>query len=144
MLVGSKEFDKSALLEGLPTRSPAGILKCTSAIRYQDGPMIFCPVGRRVMLASGVPDWRARVINCRELVQSSPTPTAVEGLRHAVQVAVRGARHGTCHQAQMEVIAAGWGNKLVTCGKSSVAVVVSVCSPRHLWCVRWTRTRGWS
>ena len=41
--------------------------------------MIFCRVGRRVMLTSGVPDWWARVINCPELVQSSPMPTAAEG-----------------------------------------------------------------
>jgi len=34
------------------------------------------------MLASGVPDWRVRVLNCRELVQSSPMPAAAEGLRH--------------------------------------------------------------
>jgi hypothetical protein len=45
--------------------------------------MTFCRVGRGVMLASGVADGQARVINCRELVQSSPMPTAAEGLRHS-------------------------------------------------------------
>ena len=32
------------------------------------------------------------------------------------------------HQPQMEVIAAGWGKNLASCGKPSVAVVVSVSS----------------